>query len=150
MLPAAALLVALAQAPPASAPPEEEPRCEWSPVFARLTFPPFDPSARLVPPRRVKGQVKWPKARQRHEIEGRWVAQVVVDARGRTVDARMIERPRVTPPWPEFEASVLKDVRRMKWRPATADGVPVPVCMDLPVFSTPLRGSSPRDDAGLR
>jgi len=136
---AAVLSLVLTQPPAAAAPADGEPRCEWSAVFARLTFPSFDPDARLVPPRRVKGHVKWPKPRQRHEIEGRWVAQVVIDTRGRTVDARMIESPRVTPPWPEFERSVLKDVRRMRWTPAIADGVPVPVCMDLPVFSTPRR-----------
>lgn len=43
------------------------------------------------------------------------------------------------PPWPEFEGSVLEDARKLKWKPATADGVPVPVCMDLPVFVSPPR-----------
>jgi TonB family protein len=151
MLASAALLLVTAQAPGSAAPlaAEPGPRCEWSAAFSRLSFPPFDASAQLVPPRRTKGRIKWPKPRQRHEIEGRWVAQVAIDAKGRTLDARMIESPRVTPPWPEFEASVLKDVKKLKWAPATANGIPVPVCMDLPVFSTPLRRPSPKDDLRL-
>jgi TonB-like protein len=115
------------------------PRCEWSARWQQLIIPPFGPQARLVGPERRKGRIRLPRPKQAHEIDGRWTVQIAIDAKGRTVDARMIERPLVIPAWPEFEESVLEDARKLKWKPATADGVPVPVCMDLPVFA-----SSPR------
>jgi TonB family protein len=142
MAPALVLAAALASPGPTPA-PAARPRCEWSEAFARLEFPGFAPGAALVPPRRTKGRVRWPNPRQRHVIQGRLVAQVAIDARGRTIDARIVERPAITPPWPELEQSVLKDVRKLRWAPATADGVAVPVCLDLPVFETPRRPEVP-------
>ena len=65
--------------------------------------------------------------------------QVAIDGKGRTIDAQVIERPVVIPAWPELEPSVVEQARKLKWKPATADGVPVPVCMDLPIFVTPPR-----------
>jgi TonB family protein len=118
------------------APVEEPgPRCEWSERWRQLAIPPFGPQARLVGPQRKKGQIRVPRPKQRHEIDGQWTVQVAIDAKGRTVDARIVERPVVIPPWPELEEAVLKDARKLKWSPATADGVPVPVCMDLPVLA---------------
>jgi hypothetical protein len=133
------LLAALAAMQPAAVAEAGGPRCEWSDPWRRLPLPSFGPSARLVGPQLQKGHVGLPRPKHRHVIEGRWVAQVAIDAKGRTVDARIIERPRVSPPWPEAEKAMLKGARKLKWKPATADGRPVPVCMDLPVFSSPRR-----------
>lgn len=132
------LLAALAATQPAVA-DAGGPRCEWSESWRTLPLPSFGTNARLVGPQLQKGRIRLPRPKHPHEIEGRWVAQVAIDAKGRTVDARMIERPRVTPPWPEAEKTMLADARKLRWKPATADGTPVPVCMDLPVFSSPRR-----------
>jgi TonB family protein len=132
-------VLSAAQAPSAAT----GPRCEWSEACGRLEFPPISANAALIPPRRTKGRIRWPNPRQRHVIQGRLVAQVAIDARGRTIDAHIAERPAITPPWPELERSVLKDVRKLRWAPATADGVAVPVCLDLPVFETPRRPEVP-------
>jgi TonB family protein len=138
-LAAIALLSNLAVFQPAAPAEGPGPPCEWSSRWQQLRIPPFGPEARLVGPERRKGRIRMPRPKQRHEIEGRLTLQVAIDAKGRTVDARVIERPLVIPPWPEFEASVIEDARKLKWKPATADGVPVPVCMDLPVFVSPPR-----------
>ena len=133
------LLVALAATQPAAVADSAGPRCEWSESWRALPLPSFGPNARLVGPQLEKGGIQLPRPKHPHEIEGRWVAQAAIDARGRTVDARMIERPRVSPPWPEAEKAMLADARKLRWKAATADGTPVPVCMDLPVFSSPRR-----------
>jgi TonB family protein len=131
-----ALLSSLGALPQPAAPSDAPgPRCEWSARWRQLTIPAFGPTARLVGPERKKGRIRVPQPRQRHEIDGRLTVQVAIDAKGRTVDAQVIERPLVIPPWPELEESVLADARKLKWKPATADGVPVPVCMDLPVLA---------------
>jgi hypothetical protein len=135
LLLATALLsaVPIVQAPaPANDP---GPHCEWSERWRQLTIPPFGPQARLVGPELKKGHIRVPRPKQDHEIDGHWTVQVAIDAKGRTVDARVVQAPLVTPPWPEFEVPVVEDARKLKWKPATADGVPVPVCMDLPVFA---------------
>ena len=133
------LLATLAAAQPAAVADTPGPRCEWSERWRALPMASFGPEARLVGPQLRKGHIGLPRPRQPRTIEGRWVAQVAIDAKGRTVDARMIERPRVTPPWPEAEENMLAAARKLRWKPATADGRPVPVCMDLPVFSSPRR-----------
>lgn len=135
------LLLALGGQPPSRPVPADTPgpRCEWSARWGQLVIPPFGPEARLVGPERKKGAVRLPRPKQRHEIEGRLTLQVAIDGKGRTVDAQVIERPVVIPAWPELEPHVLEQARKLKWRPATADGVPVPVCMDLPIFVTPPR-----------
>jgi len=135
----ATALALLAAGQPAAVADGPGPRCEWSASWQALTRPSFGPEAQLVGPQLEKGRIGLPKPKQPHTIEGRWVAQVAIDAAGRTVDAIMIERPRVTPPWPEAEPAMLKAARKLRWKPATADGRPVPVCMDLPVFSSPRR-----------
>jgi hypothetical protein len=136
---AVALLSGLA-APPQAVPVETPgPRCEWSADWSQLVIPPFGPQARLVGPERRKGAVRLPKPKQRHEIEGRLTLQVAIDGKGRTIGAQVIERPVVIPAWPELEPYVVEQARKLKWKPATADGVPVPVCMDLPIFVTPPR-----------
>jgi hypothetical protein len=129
-------LTAQTPAAPAEAP---GPRCEWSETWRQLVIPPFGPQARLVGPERKKGAVRLPRPKQRHEIEGRLTLQVAIDGKGRTVDAQVLEHPVVIPAWPELEPYVLEQARKLKWKPATADGVPVPVCMDLPIFATPPR-----------
>ena len=133
------LLAALAAAQAAAVADGGGPRCEWSDAWRTLPLPSFGSDAHLDGPQLEKGHVRLPRPKHPHAIEGRWVAQVAIDAKGRTVDARMIERPRVTPPWPEAEKTMLADARKLRWTPATADGRPVPVCMDLPVFSSPRR-----------
>jgi TonB-like protein len=120
---------------PAARADDPGPRCEWSARWRQLVIPPFGPQARLVGPERRKGRIRLPRPKQQHEIDGRLTVQVAIDAKGRTVDAHIIERPLVIPAWPELEESVLEDARKLKWKPATADGVPVPVCMDLPVLA---------------
>jgi hypothetical protein len=129
-------LAAQSSAAPAETP---GPRCEWSERWRQLVIPPFGPEAHLVGPERKKGAVRMPRPKQRHEIEGRLTLQVAIDGKGQTVDARVIEHPVVIPAWPELEPSVTSQARKLKWKPATADGVPVPVCMDLPIFATPPR-----------
>jgi outer membrane biosynthesis protein TonB len=141
-MPALAVMALLSSLGPSQAAQPVEgpgPPCEWSTRWQQLRIPPFGPEARLVGPERRKGRIRMPRPKQRHEIEGRLTVQVAIDAKGRTVDARIIERPFVIPPWPELEGSVIEDARKLKWKPATADGVPVPVCMDLPVFASPPR-----------
>ena len=133
------LLATLAAAQPAAVADAVGPRCEWSEKWRELPLPSFGPEAQLVGPQLRKGRIGLPRPRRPRTIEGRWVAQVAIDAKGRTLDARMIERPLVTPPWPEAEESMLAAARKLRWKPATADGRPVPVCMDLPVFSSPRR-----------
>jgi hypothetical protein len=133
------LLAALAAAQPAAVADAPGPRCEWSEKWRALRLPSFGPEARLVGPQLAKGRIGLPRPKHPRTIEGRWVAQVAIDAKGRTLDATMIERPRVTPPWPEAEEFMLAAARKLRWKPATADGTPVPVCMDLPVFSSPRR-----------
>lgn len=133
------LLLATLAAAQAAVAEDAGPRCEWSEKWRALPLPSFGPEARLVGPKLRKGHVGLPRPKHPRTIEGRWVAQVAIDAKGRTLDARMIERPRVTPPWPEAEESLLAAARKLRWEPATADGRPVPVCMDLPVFSSPRR-----------
>ena len=133
------LLATLAAAQPAAVADAVGPRCEWSERWRALSLPSFGPEAQLVGPQLRKGRIDLPRPKHPRTIEGRWVAQVAIDAKGRTLDARMIERPRVTPPWPEAEEFMLAAARKLRWKPATADGRPVPVCMDLPVFSSPRR-----------
>ena len=132
-------LAALAAVQPAAVADDPGPRCEWSEKWRALPLPSFGPEARLVGPQLKKGRIGLPRPKHPRTIEGRWVAQVAIDAKGRTVDALMIERPRVSPPWPEAEEHMLAAARKLRWQPATADGRPVPVCMDLPVFSSPRR-----------
>ena len=133
------LVATLAAAPPAMVTDGPGPRCEWSEKWRALPLPSFGPDAQLAGPRLQKGHIGLPRPKHPRTIEGRWVAQVAIDATGRTLDARMIERPVVTPPWPEAEEVMLASARKLRWKPATADGRPVPVCMDLPVFSSPRR-----------
>ena len=133
------LLATLAASQPAAVADAPGPRCEWSERWRALPMASFGPEAQLAGPQLRKGHIGLPRPKRPRTIEGRWVAQVAIDAKGRTVDARMIERPRVTPPWPEAEETMLAAARKLRWKPATADGRPVPVCMDLPVFSSPRR-----------
>ena len=103
-----ALLSSLGALPQPAAPADGPgPRCEWSARWRQLTIPPFGPEARLVGPERRKGRIRAPQPKQRHEIDGRLTLQVAIDAKGRTVDAHVIERPLVIPAWPELEESVL-------------------------------------------
>jgi hypothetical protein len=135
----AVLLFGLAAQPPPAPADTPGPRCEWSERWRQLAIPPFGADARLVGPERRKGAVRMPRPKQRHEIEGRLTLQVAIDAKGRTVDAQVIEHPVVVPAWPELEPYVVEQARKLRWKPATADGLPVPVCMDLPIFATPPR-----------
>ena len=109
------------------------PHCEWSPVWEQVPRPRISANAKLTPPTLKKGHIERPPSLDRREVEGQWVVQVVIDQEGRVRDAAFIKRPRVDPPWPEFEKAIIKSVRKFRYSPARADGLAIPLCLTIPL-----------------
>ena len=111
--------------------PAKEPSCEWSAAWTQLAHPQISPDVTIIPPKLKKGRIERPQSVGRREIEGKWVVQMVIDQEGHVRDAAFIKRPRVDPPWPEFEDIIMKSIRQFRYSPARANGVPVPECLTL-------------------
>ena len=123
--------VAGSTAPPprAEVAPAPNAGCKWSEVWKQLPKPELSKDMRIVPPRRKNGRIERPRSERPREIQGQWVVEAVVGTTGDVRDAAIVERPRVDPSWPEYEAIMLKSVRKFRFAPARANGRPVPVCL---------------------
>src|SRR5437868_2888311 len=96
--------------------------CSWSSVWQSIAIKPEE-GAQLTPARRRKGSLERPRPNpgERYDLEGPWILSAVVDAKGKVVDARVIKSAS-DPPWPRYEAHLLKGLRKFEFTPALANG----------------------------
>ena len=132
---AVALLLSLSAATAGNGQPApERDVCAWSPVWQEVMAP-FkglgNPEMTLTEPRRIKGSLKRPRSQVRRVIEGTWVVDAVVDEKGNVRDVKIVRTPRIDPPWPEYEAEVLKAIRQWRYTPPLRDGKPWPIFMTI-------------------
>jgi TonB family protein len=116
-----------------SEPPEPHYACDWSSVWQTLDK--GTGSGEITPPRRRKGSLgkrPHPNPGENYSLEGPWIISAVIDAKGSVVDARVM-RSAAQPPWPRYEAALLKSVRKWEFTPALKGGKPIPVCFTLRV-----------------
>jgi len=93
--------------------------------------------AKLVPPAVVsQTPARYPPLAQQRAIEGIVEVSARVDETGRVTEVNVV---RVNPKRLGFEESALAHVRSRKYRPATRDGVPVPVWVSIVVDYKPKR-----------
>jgi hypothetical protein len=130
LLLALALAVTGQGASPAS--PSSPPDCTWYKDWETLRPKVDDLPHSLRPPRRRKGSAEriHPNPGEHYDIEGPWIVVAVISAAGRVLDARVV-RHAATPPWPRYEAALLKSVRKWEYQPATLNGHPVAFCMAI-------------------
>jgi len=83
-----------------------------------------------TPPRKRNGRLERirPDPGERFSIEGPWEVEAVVTERGKVLDARIMKSAS-TPPWPKYEAHILKSIRKWEFEPARLKGVPVGTCV---------------------
>jgi TonB family protein len=105
--------------------------CTWSPAWESVASSASGPGE-LTPPRKRKGSLARPRPNpgERYSLEGPWIVSAVVDADGKVVDAKIL-RSASEPRWPQYEASLLKSLRKWKFAPASRNGRSVPFCFTL-------------------
>jgi hypothetical protein len=69
-------------------------------------------------------------------LEGPTIFSIVVDPHGRVADLRLVKSA-ATPPWPRYEASLAKAVRKIHFEPGTLAGKPVTFCDWLVIKDAP-------------
>jgi TonB family protein len=107
--------------------------CSWSDVWQKIKskLPPVPDGAVTVAAERRKGDIKVPRSRVKHVLDGVWLIEAVVDEKGGVLDVRILDTPRIEPPWPEYEASTARDVRGFKFSPARVNGEARPSCVTI-------------------
>ena len=73
--------------------------------------------------------------------EGAWLGVELVGPDGAVHGLWVVQEPTFDPPCPEWSQAVARGIREGKFRPAKADGVPVPYC--LTVTASPLLLTAP-------
>jgi hypothetical protein len=68
-----------------------------------------------------------PNPGEQFQLEGPTIFSIVVDAHGKVADLRLIKSA-ASPPWPQYEASVAKAVRKIRFKPGMLAGKPVTFC----------------------
>jgi len=120
----------------ASDPPETKPpACSWSPHWEQIagdvrTRAGGSSAGPDTPPRKRKGRIERirPDPGERFSIEGPWEVEAVLSEKGKILDARVMKGAS-TPPWPKYEAHILKSLRKWEFEPARLKGVPVGTCV---------------------
>jgi outer membrane biosynthesis protein TonB len=129
-------MAAYAQSPSADSSALPAAPCSWSAHWkdveaerARVSLGAGDTE---TPPKRTKGTLSRPAAEagQHYTLEGSWVIEVVITAKGKVVDAKIL-RSASTPRWTSYEASLIKDVLKWQFEPAILNGKAVGACMSL-------------------
>jgi len=108
------------------------PDCSWYQDWETLRPKVDDLPHALRPPRRRKGSVEriQPNPGESYSIEGPWVMAAVISPTGRVLDLRVL-RHASDPPWPRYEATLVKAVRKWEFYPATLNGKPVAFCQTI-------------------
>ena len=103
--------------------------CSWYRDWEAIRPKVDDLPHALRPPRRRKGSAEriQPNPGERYSIEGPWILAAVISPTGRVLDIRVV-RHAADPPWPRYEATLLKAVRKWEFHPATLNGRPVAFC----------------------
>lgn len=109
--------------------------CGWSALWSPVDLA---PGTKLVPPRKTRDvPVQWPQdplgASSRRRGKGTPLAELLIDPRGRVVDARLVRRATWEPAWPEADAALLEAVRQWEFQPATVSGEPVQACLTMSI-----------------
>lgn len=129
---AIAVIIAVAQQPAAPSGANLKAGCSWSAIWQEVKkeIPPRAPGDPYPSdPKRKRGSIRRPASALRHVIRGKWTVAAVMGSSGKILDARVIAAPDVTPPWPEYEASVVEQVMKWEYEPARVNGKAVPTCL---------------------
>jgi periplasmic protein TonB len=82
----------------------------------------------VLPPRAIKSPApKYPSRLRGAGVEGTVLVWVSVDEKGRTFDLTL----KKSSGYDEFDRAALEGIRKWKFKPATKDGVPVTVRIDV-------------------
>jgi len=126
-----ALTVALIRfdGPTESAAEPIAPDCSWHKDWESLRPKVDDLPHALRAPHRRKGSAERPRPNpgERYSIEGPWIMAAVIGPNGHVLDVRVL-RHASEPPWPRYEATLLKAIRKWEYQPATLNGRPVAFC----------------------
>lgn len=64
-----------------------------------------------------------PNPGEQYQLEGATLFSIVIDAQGKVADLRLVKGA-ATPPWPRYEASLAKAVRKIRFKPGTLGDKP--------------------------
>ena len=92
------------------------------------------PTSKIRAPKRLRNvQPVYPSAKQAHTGSGTWMGEALIDTAGKVHRVWTLREPQFTPPWPEFNDSVVSAISQWLYEPTVVEGRPVPVCMTVTV-----------------
>jgi TonB family protein len=138
-----ALVMVIASQQSADAPPgpSKELPCHWSKDYVHWLSQLRPSSDKRTtgtapkPPKKLRDVApEYPQdTLGRHNLGGRPFVEAVINDKGKVLEARLVERIKWEPAWPEFDNAILSAVRKWEFEPMEVGGMTMWACMEMSI-----------------